>query len=180
MLSVESIFHFPAEKRNEVKIARNRFAAPEGDHLTMLAVYEAFKEAEDAKMFCWENFLNHRAMQKVQDVRKQLVEYTSTFSALPSPSEAGGYSRNEAILRCFASAFFMHVAVRQDDRRYHTLKDGKEVVLHPSSSLFGRKQPPPCVVYNELVLTTRHFMRDVSEVQPAWLAELAPLQFVRG
>ena len=191
MLSVESIFYFPQEKKNEVRVARNRFAAPEGDHLTVLAVYEAFMEAKDQKVFCWENFINMRAMKKVLDVRQQLVEYTSK-SLSHMDLDDSPYDQNEQILRCFASAFFTQVAILQDNGRYHTLKDGKESFIHPSSALFHRKNKPKCVVYNELVrilvlteegthvaqvLTSKQFMRDVSEVQPSWLAELAPLQY---
>lgn len=34
--------------------------------------------------------------------------------------------------------------------------------------------PAKWVVYQELVLTTKEFMRVVSEVEPKWLPEIAP------
>ena len=46
--------------------------------------------------------------------------------------------------------------------------------LHPSSVLFGRTPPPECILYNELVRTSKLYVRDVSAVEPAWLPELAP------
>lgn len=154
MLSVESIFYFPKEKKNEVKLARNRFAAPEGDHLTILSVYEAYMEATDKKLFCWDNFINLRAMNKVCDVRQQLEDYSKHGFLKGSKIDndlTSSYDQNEQILRCFASAFFVNVAILQDNGRYHCLKDGKESFIHPSSSLFSRKQKPKCVVFNELV-----------------------------
>jgi len=33
---------------------------------------------------------------------------------------------------------------------------------------------PRWVVYYELVMTTKEFMRTVSEIKPAWLVEIAP------
>ena len=33
---------------------------------------------------------------------------------------------------------------------------------------------PRWVVYHELVLTSKEFMRTVSEIKPAWLMEVAP------
>ena len=153
MLSVENIFYFPAEKKKEVRVARNRFSAPEGDHLTLLAVYTAFMEASDKKVFCWENFINLRGMKKVIDIRQQLEEYCSKLTPREPINKFKqlSYDKNEQILRCFASSFFIHVAILQENGRYNTLKDGKETFIHPSSALFGRKQKPKCVVYNELV-----------------------------
>jgi regulatory protein YycH of two-component signal transduction system YycFG len=36
------------------------------------------------------------------------------------------------------------------------------------------KDLPECVVYHELVLTSQEYMRNVIEVEPAWLVEIAP------
>jgi hypothetical protein len=33
---------------------------------------------------------------------------------------------------------------------------------------------PKWVIYNELVLTTKEFMRNVIEINPDWLLEIAP------
>jgi pre-mRNA-splicing factor ATP-dependent RNA helicase DHX16 len=46
------------------------------------------------------------------------------------------------------------------------------VRIHPSSLLC--KDQPECLIYHELVLTTQEYMRNVVEVQPAWLVEIAP------
>lgn len=153
MLSVDNIFYFPQDKKADVKLARNRFAAPEGDHLTILAVYDAFIEADDKKLFCWDNFINLRAMKKVLDVRKQLEDYSknSFLKSTKIDNSKSNFDQNEQILRCFASSFFVNVAILQDNGRYHCIKDGKESFIHPSSSLFNRKQKPKCVLFNELV-----------------------------
>jgi pre-mRNA-splicing factor ATP-dependent RNA helicase DHX15/PRP43 len=44
------------------------------------------------------------------------------------------------------------------------------VQLHPSCAL---KTQPEWVLFNEFVLTTRHFIRTVTEIRPEWLLELA-------
>jgi pre-mRNA-splicing factor ATP-dependent RNA helicase DHX16 len=33
---------------------------------------------------------------------------------------------------------------------------------------------PRCVIYNELVMTSKEFIRTVSEIRHEWLAEVAP------
>ncbi len=49
------------------------------------------------------------------------------------------------------------------------------VSLHPSSVLTRAK--PPCVVFDELVLTTKQYARTATAIEPAWLPELAPAAF---
>lgn len=64
-------------------------------------------------------------------------------------------SRNED-LNCFSRA----------------IANGRTVSIHPSSVLFGQK--PDCVIYNELVRTSREYMRDLTRIDPLWLPEVAP------
>ena len=49
--------------------------------------------------------------------------------------------------------------------------------IHPSSSLFGSQ--PDWVLYHELVLTSKEYMREVMAIDPKWLVELAP-RFFKG
>ena len=47
--------------------------------------------------------------------------------------------------------------------------------IHPSSVLHGRK--PRCIVFDELLRTTRSYARNVTVVEPSWLPEAAPVYF---
>lgn len=53
------------------------------------------------------------------------------------------------------------------------------VKVHPSSSLFMRNPPPKWVVYNELVFTSKHYIRSVVVIEKEWLVELAPTFFAK-
>ena len=44
--------------------------------------------------------------------------------------------------------------------------------IHPSSSL--AQMLPRWVVYHELVLTTKEYLRQVTDLKPEWLVEVAP------
>ena len=48
------------------------------------------------------------------------------------------------------------------------------VALHPSSALDHK---PDFVVYHEVVLTSKNYIRTVSDVKPEWLFEVAPAYF---
>ncbi|KXN74448.1 putative pre-mRNA-splicing factor ATP-dependent RNA helicase DHX16-like protein [Conidiobolus coronatus NRRL 28638] len=55
---------------------------------------------------------------------------------------------------------------------YRTAKQSHTVNIHPNSSLFESR--PKWVVYFELVMTSKEFMRQVLEIKNEWLTEVAP------
>ncbi|KAJ1934228.1 hypothetical protein GGF37_006445, partial [Kickxella alabastrina] len=75
------------------------------------------------------------------------------------------------IRRALTAGYFMQVAHLERNGQYLTVKDNQIVLLHPSSVL---ERKPEWVVYNEFVLTKRHYIRTVTEVKPEWLLEIAP------
>ena len=48
------------------------------------------------------------------------------------------------------------------------------MLLHPSTVL---AQDNEWLVYNEFVLTTKNYIRTVTQVKPEWLLELAPVYY---
>ena len=66
----------------------------------------------------------------------------------------------------------MHAAKKDPQEGYKTMDEGQVVYIHPSSALFNRN--PEWLIYHELVLTTKEYMRNVLEIQPRWLVEIAP------
>jgi HrpA-like RNA helicase len=50
------------------------FIQPEGDHLTLLSVYNSWKSNRFSKTWCYENFAQMQTLKRAQDIRKQLVE----------------------------------------------------------------------------------------------------------
>lgn len=48
------------------------------------------------------------------------------------------------------------------------------MLLHPSSALDHK---PEWVVYNEFVLTSKNYIRTVTEVRPDWLLDIAPTYY---
>ena len=50
-----------------------------------------------------------------------------------------------------------------DKSHYRTLKDDEVVYIHPTSVLFRSKALPNYIVYSEVVVTTKKYVREVSE-----------------
>ncbi|XP_068021531.1 ATP-dependent RNA helicase DHX33 isoform X2 [Melanerpes formicivorus] len=173
LLSADSVLYSPPARREEVQAVRRKFISSEGDHLTLLSIYRAFKNVSGNKDWCKENFVNSRNMMLVSDIRAQLRDICVKLS-LPIESSR---SDSTNVRRCLAHSLFMNAAELQPDGTYSTLDSHQLVAIHPSSVLFQCK--PACVVYNTLLHTTKCYMRDLCVVDADWLYEAAPDYFRR-
>ena len=82
------------------------------------------------------------------------------------------------VRRCLTAAFFLKAAQRQPSGDYLALVSRQMVSVHPSSALFSRRASS--VLYNELLFTSKLYMRDLTVIEAEWLPELAPQYFVAG
>ncbi|KAI5081195.1 hypothetical protein GOP47_0004378 [Adiantum capillus-veneris] len=171
MLSAQNIFYRPRDKQVQSDQKRANFFQPEGDHLTLLAVYEAWKAKNFSAPWCHENFLQLRSLRRAEDVHKQLCTIMDRYKL--NVVSAGKDPTN--IRRAIAAGFFFHVARKDPQEGYKTLVENQPVYIHPSSALFHRQ--PDRVIYHELVMTTKEYMKEVTAVDPKWLVELAPKFF---
>jgi len=174
MLSVgASIFYRPKDKLVHADHAMRNFFRPHGDHLTLVNVYNQWKETDYSMQWCFENFVQYRSMMRAHDVRDQLEGLLERVEvALKSSTES------EDIRKAVTAGYFYHTAKLQKDGMYKTSKHNQSVLIHPSSSLF--KETPKWVIYHELVFTTKEYMRQVIEIKPDWLIEIAPHYYKKG
>ncbi|GMH37686.1 hypothetical protein BSKO_05559 [Bryopsis sp. KO-2023] len=173
MLSVPNCFVRPREAIKAADEAKAKFSHVDGDHLTLLNVYHAWKtlpEDQDPKDWCYDNFLNYRCLKAADNVRSQLVRICCRLNVklVSTPFESADYCTN--IRKAIAAGFFMQVAFLHKDGRYLTVKDNQVVYLHPSTCL---ERKPSWVVYQEFVLTTRNYIRTVTELKGEWLIDVA-------
>lgn len=171
MLQAQNIFYRPREKQAQADQKRAKFFQVEGDHLTLLAVYEAWKAKNFSGPWCFENFVQSRSLRRAQDVRKQLLTIMDRYK-LDVVSAGKNFTR---IRKAIAAGFFFHAARKDPQEGYRTLVENQPVYIHPSSALFQRQ--PDWVIYHELVMTTKEYMREVTLMDPKWLVELAPRFF---
>ncbi|KAK3950816.1 pre-mRNA splicing factor ATP-dependent RNA helicase [Pseudoneurospora amorphoporcata] len=180
LLSVPSIWVRPNNARKRADEMKMHFAHSDGDHLTLLNAYHAYKGAEtnneDMKRWCHEHFLSYRHLSSADNVRAQLkrIMETHDISLVSTPFQDKNYYIN--IRRALLAGFFMQVAMREssNSKVYKTVKDDQLVMIHPSTSVTS---PYDWVVYNEFVLTTKQYVRTVTNIRPEWLLEIAPVYY---
>ncbi|XP_036899956.1 probable ATP-dependent RNA helicase DHX35 isoform X2 [Sturnira hondurensis] len=175
MMQIQNVFVVPSHQKSQAIRVHRKFAVEEGDHLTMLNVYEAFIKHSKNSQWCQEHFLNYKGLVRAATVREQLKKLLVKFQ-VPKRSSEGD---PDPVLRCIVSGFFANAARFHSTGAYRTLRDDHELHIHPASVLYGEK-PPRWVIYNEVIQTSKYYMRDVTAVESAWLLELAPHFYQQG
>uniref|UniRef100_A0A4X1TL28 Probable ATP-dependent RNA helicase DHX35 n=1 Tax=Sus scrofa TaxID=9823 RepID=A0A4X1TL28_PIG len=151
MMQIQNIFVVPSNQKSQAIRVHRKFAVEEGDHLTMLNVYEAFIKHNKNSQWCQEHFLNYKGLVRAATVREQLKKLLVKFQ-VPKKSSEGD---PDPVLRCIVSGFFANAA------RFH------------STGVYR-------VIYNEVIQTSKYYMRDVTAIESAWLLELAPHFYQQG
>jgi ATP-dependent RNA helicase DDX35 len=169
--------HSDAEKAMEH--SRRKFAAEEGDHLTLLNVYQAFvTKGKKQASWCHQNHLNAKTMARAVSIRSQLARYlqkmgilvpdSSTNSSLPAIISTS--DKSVQILKSLTSGLFPSAARMQPDGSFRSVSGGVVLYAHPSSLMFNRRAE--WVVFGEVVeMRGKRYVREVSRVEKGWLVE---------
>nr|XP_043627038.1 pre-mRNA-splicing factor ATP-dependent RNA helicase DEAH10 isoform X2 [Erigeron canadensis] len=163
MLSVESIFYAPREKLEESKTVMKSFSSPEGDHLTLLNVYRASLE------FLEKNKTENGDDNAEKNLKKCQIRENVERMDLKICSCGDDMLQ---LRRCLAASYFLNAALKQPDGTYRVMANGQIAEIHPTSVL--RRTKSECIIFYNLVQTTRNYVRNVTRVDYLWLAELAP------
>lgn len=204
MLSVPNVFVRPREAAKAADEAKAQFAHADGDHLTLLNVFHAYKQAAEAAGsgewegggggngggsgrrppsladWCYHNFLNSRALKSADAVRGQLARVCARAGIRLVSTPWGDKNYYLNIRKALAAAFFMQVAHLNGGGRGGA--GGKSapyltVKDHQEVHLHPSTTldtKPEWVLYNEFVLTSRNYVRTCSAVRGEWLVDLAP------
>jgi pre-mRNA-splicing factor ATP-dependent RNA helicase DHX16 len=166
-----ALFYRPKDKKLQADAARARFTVKEGgDHLTYLNIWNQWVDSDFSYVWAKENFLQQRSLTRARDVRDQLAKLCDRVEVTVSSC---GPSNLQPIQRSITAGFFPNAArLQRGGDTYRTVKNNMTVHIHPSSVLMDVR--PKWVIFYELVLTSKEFMRSVMPLQPEWLTEVAP------
>lgn len=165
-----NLFFRPKDKKLHADAARKRFTDKKGDHYTLLKVWNEWVDSDFSPIFAKDNFLQQRSLTRARDVRDQLVRLSDRVEV--EPSSAG--NDHVKIGKALTSGFFQSSArLDRNGLSYTTLGGTRmSVFIHPSSVLLEER--PKLLMYYELVLTSKEYMRSCMVIEPEWLTEVAP------
>ena len=160
-------------KEEESDRKREHFCVTESDHLTLLHVYQQWKHHKYSSAWCNEHYVHAKAMKKVREIRSQLLDIMKQQKM----DYVSCGTEWDIVRKAICSAYFHQAAKLKGIGQYTNLRTGMPCFLHPSSALYGSGTTPDYIVYHELVMTTKEYMRTVTAVDPEWLAEMGPMFF---
>lgn len=171
-----SLFYRPKDKLLHADQARTSFTKPGGDHMTLLNIWNQYVDTNFDKHWCRENFLQERSLVRARDVRDQLSKLCERveipITGLANPDSI-------AVQKALTSGFFYNTAkMNRDGLSYRGIKSGQTVHIHPSSTLF--QKGTKYILYYELVLTTKEYVRSCLEIKVEWLPLVAPHFFKKS
>ena len=174
MLSIgASVYYESNDDKSDSNKAHSMFEHREGDHFALLQIYNQWEETDFSNIWCKENFIHPKAMQKARNIKEQLEHICKTNLGIdiedPALSEENS-DINDNIRKCIINGFFFNSACLNKDGIYRTIKNPHVVNIHPTSVLF--KENPRYIVYHELVYTTKEYMRYCIEVQVDWILSI--------
>ena len=166
-------------EKKKTESAKRKFAAEEGDHLTLLNAYQAFvTKGRKESRFCYENLLNFKLMARAISIRAQLKRYLERFGlkvdeSLAPHTTSTANNKAEQIQRCLTAGYFAHAARMQPDGTFRNVSGTTVLHAHPSSIMFNRKAD--WVIFHEVMETgNKTFIRDITRIEKPWLLEYAP------
>ena len=110
ILNSPPIFLRPKDKAKDADAVKMKFAHLDGDHLTYLTAYNTYLLQENTKEWCFENFVNPRAMKITDDVRGQLNDMMVKRDIGSHSLSPGDPNLNRNIKKSLLAGYFSQVA----------------------------------------------------------------------
>ncbi|XP_029468490.1 probable ATP-dependent RNA helicase DHX40 [Rhinatrema bivittatum] len=181
MLSVENVFVRPGEpqKQKEAEDKHQELSLQAGgcnDFATLLYVLEQCKASKSPAAWCQKNSVHWRALKSAFRVEKQLQDITSKLKQLKDfPRERFDGSRNEILRRCLCAGYFTNVARRSAGRTFYTMDGhGSIVQIHPSSALHNQEAQLEWIIFHDVVVTSKIYVRTLCPIRYEWVKDLLP------
>ncbi len=146
---VPNIWIRPSDKRKEADIAKRLLSIPDGDHLTLLNVFDEYQNStyrsnvfsplspllteilsdlRDRKWtWAWKNYLSARSLAEAANVRAQILRIMERLEInLVTKSYKDQTKHHMNIRRALVCGYFMQVAHKNDPgSSYLTVKDNQ-------------------------------------------------------
>ncbi|RMC10642.1 hypothetical protein DUI87_12353 [Hirundo rustica rustica] len=181
MLSVENVFIRPGDpqKQKEAELQHQELASQVGgcnDFATLLNIFEQCKASKSPSAWCQKYWIHWRAVKSAFSVERQLREITTKLKQLPDfPKETFEGSRTEILRRCLCAGYFINVARRSAARTFCTMDGhGSIVYIHPSSTLYNQETLLEWIIFHDVAVTSKIYVRTVCPVRYEWVRDLLP------
>jgi HrpA-like RNA helicase len=173
-LSCPNVFARPRDKQYEADVAHMGFKDSRSDALTSLKVWNGYVGSGYNQSWCFNNYLNARALVEISKIRTQLFTILEQSGIIISDSKD-----EDMIMKSICSGLINNLYKREGHHSYTSVFGDEledEVFIHPGSSLFG-SGAREWFIATQVVKTTKLFARGCTTVKLEWLQEFLPHLF---
>ncbi|KAA0711275.1 putative pre-mRNA-splicing factor ATP-dependent RNA helicase DHX32 [Triplophysa tibetana] len=181
----------PVETSQKALLCHQKFQHVEGDHFTLINIYNAYKYAQEGtysnvERWCEEHFLSLNALQTADAIRSELTDILKRIELPVSLPAFGSKSNIVNIKRALLAGFFMQfnlcgifqVARDVDGSGNYFMLTHKHVAqIHPLSGYGTETDLPEWVLYHEHTLSENNCIRTVSHISAHEFIQMAPQYF---
>uniref|UniRef100_A0A914LDT8 RNA helicase n=1 Tax=Meloidogyne incognita TaxID=6306 RepID=A0A914LDT8_MELIC len=176
MMQIRDVFNHPIGSKHKAEVNKRSLSVEEGDHLTLLNIFDLFIENGRSQNWCQQNFLNYKALCRAEFIRQQFIGFLKNAN-LKINSCKGTIGETAKIRRALLSGFFSQVAYYDHRGLYVTLKGEHAFKIYKGSVLMYRKEYPKWVLFTDVMQSS---IKDLSEIDPKWLEQIAPHYYEFG
>ncbi|XP_066430532.1 probable ATP-dependent RNA helicase DHX40 isoform X4 [Eleutherodactylus coqui] len=181
MLSVEHVFIQSGVTRKQKEVEKSHktlseVAGGDNDFATLFVIFEQCKASDSPASWCQTHAVNWRAVKSAFSVEKQLRDITNKLKQLKNfPKEISDVPKDELLRRCLCAGYFSNVARRSLGRTFCTMDgNGSMVHIHPSSALFGQEVNLEWILFHNVLVTSKIYVRTVCPIRYEWVKDLLP------
>uniref|UniRef100_A0A8C0GWZ8 DEAQ-box RNA dependent ATPase 1 n=1 Tax=Chelonoidis abingdonii TaxID=106734 RepID=A0A8C0GWZ8_CHEAB len=161
---------------------RRALLHPDGDHFTLINVFNAFQQHELDEGWCRQHGVSGAGLRLAGVIRAELLEVMQRIELPVSPPAFGTDDNVLNLKRALISGYFLKVARDIDGSGNYLMLTHKHVAhLPPNCCYMVRRplpRPPPWVLYHEFTISQDNCLSVVSEIQPQMLVDLAPQYYL--
>lgn len=153
ILSIENLFYFPKELKNNLVKIITKYKVTNSDHLTKANIFHRYISAKNKSSFCKENFINKKSIKKAILIREQLVDYLVQILKKRGKQTPNVdlESKNleemplDKILKSLSHGYFLKTAKLNNDGSYTLTVKYKYRILNFFFLFFSLENKPNCL-----------------------------------
>jgi HrpA-like RNA helicase len=165
--STRQVFLRPLGDEEAADEAKTKFIHPRSDFMTLLHAVHAWRRSEEKETFCARMYLNHRALEELELATTEIKDILRGYGI-----ETEDRAEPDTIGKAITTGLLGNLLRRDEAGKYMT-DAVKGIRIFPGSALRYRKDVTYAVCA-EILETSHTYARNVQEVHPRWLKEIAP------
>ncbi|WP_273452586.1 ATP-dependent RNA helicase HrpA [Nevskia ramosa] len=177
-LSVQDPHDVPPDQQNAARLKHGEWRHAKSDYFTLLNLWARYQQwsanasNRQLRKLCKEHFVSYLRMEEWESVYKQIVDMLGKQDADKPKTEQPLDKLYTDIHKCLLAGLIDHIGQKMPEKPEFNGPRGRRFKVFPGSVL--SKKPPLWMMSAQLAQTSQLFARVNAEIQPEWLADVAP------